>query len=80
MNLRLQGIEEEELFEYYEDEEYEPYDEEDISLEADDEDGEEEDNQGKCRTGRVRIPPQSWQHLQAKEEQNKNIVRSQRRL
>jgi hypothetical protein len=38
-------------------------------LEADDKDGEEEDNQGKRQTGRVRLPPQSWQHLQARAEQ-----------
>jgi hypothetical protein len=62
------NAENEELFEDYEDGEYVPDDEEDISLEADDEDGEEEDNQGKRRTGRVRVPPQSWQHLQAREE------------
>jgi hypothetical protein len=60
--------ENEELFEDYDDGEYVPDDEEDISLEADDDDGEEEDNQGKRRTGRVRVPPQSWQHLQARDD------------
>jgi hypothetical protein len=64
-------IEEDNLFDDQEEEEdgeYELEDEEDIPLEADDEDGEEEDNQGIRRTGRVRVPPQSWQHLQAKSE------------
>jgi hypothetical protein len=63
--------EEQELFEDYGDEAYEPESEEDITLEADDEDGEEEDNQGMRRTGRVRVPPQSWQHLQARKEHTK---------
>jgi hypothetical protein len=55
-----------------EDEDYEPNDDdfqEDISLEADDEDGEQEDNQGIRRSNRVRIPPQGHQHLQARAEQ-----------
>jgi hypothetical protein len=52
----------------YEDPEYEHENEEDIPLEADDEDGEEEDNDGKRRSARVRLPPESWQHLHAKEE------------
>jgi hypothetical protein len=49
------------------DEEYEPGNDEDISLEADDDDGEEEDDQEKHQTGRVRVPPQSWQQLQARD-------------
>jgi hypothetical protein len=53
---------------WYSGEEYEPGNDEDISLEADGDDGEEEDDQGKRRTGRVRVPPQSWQHLQARAE------------
>ena len=61
-------VQEEELFEDYEDAEYEPENEEDISLEADDEDGEEEEaNPGVRRTGRVRVPNQRYQHLQASE-------------
>jgi hypothetical protein len=32
---------------------------------VDDADGEEEDKQGNRRTGRVRVPPQQYQHLQA---------------
>jgi hypothetical protein len=40
-------------------------------LEADDDDGKEEDDQGKRQTGRVRVPPQSWQHLQARDEDTK---------
>ena len=64
-----ENVQEEELFEDYEDEEYEPDDEEDISLDADDDDGENEDNKGVRRTGRVRVPPQSWQHLHARKEQ-----------
>jgi hypothetical protein len=60
--------EEEELSKDDDDEEYEPGNEEDISLEADDDDGEEEDDQGNRRTRRVRVPPQSWQHLQARDE------------
>jgi hypothetical protein len=59
----------EETFDEEEDGEYEPDDEEDISLEADDDDGENEDHQGVRRTGRVRVPPQSWQHLHARKEQ-----------
>jgi hypothetical protein len=47
-----------------EDASYVPSDDEDMSLEADDEDGEGDANAG--RTLRVRVPPQ--QHLQAKEE------------
>ena len=43
---------------------YEPEDKEDISLEENDQYGEEEDNQGRRRTVRVRVPPQSWKHLQ----------------
>ena len=39
--------------------------EQDISLEADDEDGEEEVNQGLRRTARVRVPTPRYQHLQA---------------
>jgi hypothetical protein len=54
-----------ELFEDHDDEEYEHEDEQDVSLEADDADGEEEDNLGSRRTGRVRVPPQRYQHLQA---------------
>jgi hypothetical protein len=61
-------LQEEEGLSDNDDEEYEPGNDEDISLEADDEDGEEEDDQGKRRTGRVRVPPQSWQHLQARDE------------
>jgi hypothetical protein len=57
-------VEEEELFEDYDDEAYEHEDEQDVSLEADDDDGEEEEVQGNRRTGRVRVPPQRWQHLQ----------------
>jgi hypothetical protein len=72
--------EEQELFEDYGDEAYEPESEEDISLEADDEDGEEEDNQGMRRTGRVRVPPQSWQHLQAREEQTKEYSSDSARI
>ena len=65
------AVETEELNDDYEDEdeEYEPDNEEDISLEADDQDGEKEDNQGIRRTERVRVPPQSWQHLQARVNQ-----------
>ena len=63
-----EDIQVEESFEDDEDGEYEPDDEEDIPLEADD-DGENEDNHGVRRTGRVRVPPQSWQHLQARKEQ-----------
>jgi hypothetical protein len=33
------------------------------------EDSENEDNQGIRRTGQVRIPPQSWQHLHARDDQ-----------
>jgi hypothetical protein len=55
----------EELFEDHDDEEYEHEDEQDVSLEADDADGEEEDNLGNRRTGRVRVPPQRYQRLQA---------------
>jgi hypothetical protein len=40
-------------------------------LEADDNDGEDEDDQGKRQTLRVRVPPQSWQHLQASDEHTK---------
>jgi hypothetical protein len=54
----------EELFKDHDDEEYEHEDEQDVSLEADDADGEEEDNQDNRRTGRVRVPPQRYQHLQ----------------
>jgi hypothetical protein len=54
-----------ELFEDHDDEEYEDEDEHDVSLEAYDADGEEEDNLGNRRTGRVRVPPQRYQHLQA---------------
>jgi hypothetical protein len=54
-----------ELFEDHDDEEYEHEDEQDVLLEADDADGEEEDNLGSRRTGRVRVPPQRYQHLQA---------------
>jgi hypothetical protein len=58
------------LFEDYEDEDYEFQEEEDISLEADDIDGEEEEaNQGNRRTGRVRVPPRRFQHLQARKNQ-----------
>jgi hypothetical protein len=49
--------EKEELSEDDDDEEYEPGNDEDISLEADGDDVEEEDDQGKRRTGRVRVPP-----------------------
>jgi hypothetical protein len=52
-----------------EDPDYEFQEENDVSLEADDEDGEEEDNQGDRRTGRVRVPPQRFQHLHAREDQ-----------
>jgi hypothetical protein len=64
-----EDIQVEESFEDDEDGEYEPDDEEDILLEADDDAGENEDNHGVRRTGRVRVPPQSWQHLQARKEQ-----------
>jgi hypothetical protein len=61
-------LQEEEVSSEYEDDDYEPGNDEDISLEADDNNGEEEDDQGKRRTGRVRVPPTSWQHLQARED------------
>jgi hypothetical protein len=59
--------ENEELFEDHDDEAYAHEDEQVISLEVDDADGEEEANQGNRRTGRVRVPPQRYQHLQAQE-------------
>ena len=51
-----------------------PDDQDDISLEADDEDGEEEDNQGLRRTTRVRVPPQSFQHLQERKDQTEEYT------
>jgi hypothetical protein len=42
-----------------------------MSLEADDEDGEQEDNQGMRRSDRVRFQPQRYQHLQARAGQTK---------
>jgi hypothetical protein len=68
-NNTAEAIQEEEIFEDYNDEEYEPDNEEDILLEADDKDGKNEDDNGSRRTGRVRVPPQSWQHLHARKEQ-----------
>ena len=60
------------LFEDYDDEDFEHENEEDVPLEADDEDGEEEEheegNQGLRRTGRVRVPPRRYQHLQTSEK------------
>jgi hypothetical protein len=78
-----EGVQQAPLFEHHEeddedyefqdheedDEDYEFQDEEDIPLEADDEDGEVEDDQGDRRTGRVRVLPQRFQHLHAKEDQ-----------
>jgi hypothetical protein len=46
-------------------------DEADTLLEADDEDGEQEDNQGMRRSDRVRFQPQRCQHLQARAGQTK---------
>jgi hypothetical protein len=60
-------VQEEELFEDYDDAEYEPEDEEDVSLEADDLDGENEAHPGVRRTPRVLVPNQRYQHLQASE-------------
>ena len=51
------------------DKQYDTEDEEEISLEEDDKDGKKGDNQGRRRTGRVRVLPQRWQHLQARFEQ-----------
>jgi hypothetical protein len=63
-----------ELFKDLDDDEYEHEDEQDVSLEADDADGEEEDNLGNRQTGRVRVPPQRYQHLQAQGVNTKNIL------
>jgi hypothetical protein len=60
-------LQEEEISSEDQDDDYELGNDEDIPLEADDDDGEEEDGQGKRQTGRVRVPPTSWQHLQARE-------------
>ena len=57
---------EEDLLKYSEGE-YDPEYEEDISLEADDKYGKEEDNQGRSQTKRVRVLLKMWQHLQARE-------------
>jgi hypothetical protein len=65
-------LQEEEISSEDKDEDYEPGNDEDILLEADDGDGEEEDDQGKRRTERVRVPPTSWQHLQAREEETEH--------
>jgi hypothetical protein len=59
---------EEEVSSQDKDDDYKPGNDEDISLEVDDDDGEEEDDQGKRRTERVRVPPTSWQHLQARDD------------
>ncbi len=61
----IEGEYNKDLFEDHDDDEYEHEDEQDVSLEADDADGEEGDNLGNRRTGRVRVPPQQYQHLQA---------------
>ena len=59
---------EKDLFRYLEGY-FDPEDEEDISLESYDKYGEEEDNWGRRWTERARVPPQSWQHLQARAKQ-----------
>jgi hypothetical protein len=65
-------LQEEEISSEDEDDDYEPGNDEDISLEADDDDGEEKEDQGECRTGRVRVLPTSWQHLQAREDETEH--------
>jgi hypothetical protein len=53
------NIQDKELLEDYDNGDYELDNEDDILLDADDEEGEKKDNQGICHTGRVRTPPQS---------------------
>ena len=48
------------------DEDHEPEDEEEISLESYDKDCEEEYNQVKRQSKRVRVPPQRWKILQVR--------------
>jgi hypothetical protein len=65
-------FQEEEISSEDEDDDYELGSDEDTPLEADDGDGEEEDDQGKRRSGRVRVPPTSWQKLQARKEETEH--------